>query len=61
MLILKRDGVEVMRGDDFQVLAWIHCNHSYSLDHAVRHEGYSVEEAGNAGPDGPSKGSDVEA
>lgn len=42
--ILKRDGVEVERGDEFALLAYIHRTHSFSFDHALRFEGYSVEE-----------------
>ena len=43
--ILKRDGVEVERGDEFALIAYIHRAHSFSFDHALRFEGYSVERA----------------
>jgi hypothetical protein len=42
-LILKRDGKEVLKGDYFKLLAYIHKNHSYSFSHATKHEGYVVE------------------
>lgn len=44
MHILKRDGVEVTRGTWSELVEWIHRNHCYSFDHAIKHEGYSVEE-----------------
>jgi hypothetical protein len=40
--ILKRDGEEVARGDEFALLKFIQRKHSYSMDHALRYEGYSV-------------------
>lgn len=30
--------------DHTNVLDWFHRNHSYSLDHGVRYEGYRIEE-----------------
>jgi len=42
-LILKRDGKEILKGDYFKLLAYIHKNHSYSFSHATEHEGYTVE------------------
>jgi hypothetical protein len=48
MWILKRDGVEVTRGTDIECIRYIHTCHSYSLSHALRYEGYSMEES-NAG------------
>jgi hypothetical protein len=44
MIILKRDGAEVLRGDWFSVYKYIHNSHSYSVSHALNYEGYSVEE-----------------
>lgn len=41
--VLRRDGQEVMRGTEDEVWQWLHRNHSYSVDHALRHEGYSIE------------------
>ena len=46
MIILKRDGVEVLRGEWLAVYKYIHNTHSYSVDHALTYEGYKVEEAG---------------
>lgn len=40
--VLKRDGNEVLRGTEVEVTRYVHKNHSYSLDHALRHEGYSL-------------------
>lgn len=43
--IIKRDGVEVQRlTRDESALHWFLSQHSYSMDHAIRYEGYSVEE-----------------
>jgi hypothetical protein len=44
VIILKRDSVEVMRGSWTDIYRFIHRTHSYSTDHALRHEGYGVEE-----------------
>lgn len=46
--ILKRDGREVMRGTEQEIWQWIHRNHSYSIDHALRYEGYSIVPATSA-------------
>lgn len=46
MLILKRYGVEVLRGDWFSVYKYIHRKHFYSVSYALENEGYSVEEKG---------------
>lgn len=42
--IIKRDGVEIARVDG-DPMAWFHRNVSYSMDHALKFEGYSVETA----------------
>lgn len=42
-LVLKRDGAEVMRGSELEIWDWIHQHHSYSIFHACRYEGYSIE------------------
>lgn len=39
---LLRDGKPITRGTYLQLAAWIHRHHSYSMDHALKHEGYSV-------------------
>lgn len=44
-LVLRRDGAEVMRGTELEIWDWIHRNHSYSVHHACRWEGYSIEGA----------------
>jgi hypothetical protein len=41
--IIKRDGAVV--GVTVSPLSWFHQRHGYSADHAVRHEGYTVDEA----------------
>lgn len=45
IFILSRDGKEVMRGSEFAVLDFIHNRHSFSMDHAIKYEGYSVTPA----------------
>lgn len=40
--VLCRDGKEVMRGSAFEVLRHLHATHSYSLDWALKHEGYTM-------------------
>lgn len=39
---LDRDGKNVMMGTALEIAAWVHRHHSYSLDHALKHEGYTV-------------------
>lgn len=41
--ILLRDGKEVMRGYEDDCMKFIHKNHSYSFDHALKYEGYSIK------------------
>ena len=43
--ILYHDGKEIMRGKEFEILKYIHQHHSYSLNHALKYEGYSIEES----------------
>lgn len=40
--ILRRDGQEVIRGSEQEIWQYIHRNHSYSINHALRYEGYSI-------------------
>src|SRR5580704_4640067 len=40
--ILSHDGKRVMSGTSFEIAAYIHRMHSYSVDHALKYEGYSV-------------------
>lgn len=42
--ILYHDGKEIMTGSEFEILKYIHRHHSYSLSHALKYEGYSIEE-----------------
>lgn len=49
MFNISRDGQHLITvSDQFELLRWFHREHSYSIDHAVRYEGYSVtDEAGD--------------
>jgi len=40
--VLTRDGREVTRGSEAEIWAWMHSNLGYSIDHALRHEGYTI-------------------
>lgn len=40
---LKRDGKEILKGSEITILDYIHMSHSFSLSHALKYEGYSVE------------------
>lgn len=43
---IYRDGSHVITvADEFEMLRWFHRQHSYSVDHAVRYEGYKVLDA----------------
>ncbi len=51
MFLIKRDGepITLIRETDDRsagalLLRWFHTHHGYSMDHAIRHEGYSFEE-----------------
>ncbi len=40
---LLKDGRKVFENDDFfSIVNYIHSNHCYSFDHAVKYEGYKV-------------------
>ena len=41
--VLKRDGSEVMRGTEQELWSHLHRIHGYSVEHALRYEGYSIE------------------
>ena len=45
MITLKREGVEILRGDWLDVFKYIHKAHSYSVDYALTYGGYEIEEA----------------
>ena len=40
--VLTHDGREVMRGSEDQIWTWLHRNHSYSVDWALKYEGYAI-------------------
>jgi hypothetical protein len=41
---IKRDGVEIKRVDsELAVVVYFHKTHSYSMSHALRYEGYTIE------------------
>jgi len=40
--VLTRDGKEVLRGTENAIWAWMHRNHSFSVDHALQYEGYRI-------------------
>ena len=41
-VVIKLDGSYVTEVKQSEVLAWFHRNHSYSMDHALQFEGYSL-------------------
>lgn len=43
--VLTRDGVEVITGTELECWQWIHSHTSFSVDHACRHEGYTMRPA----------------
>lgn len=44
MLLLKLDGKIVLRcKGDSEIFKYIHNKHSYSVDHAIKYEGYTIE------------------
>ncbi len=40
--VLKRDGAEVHRGTEREIWRYLHETHCYSVDHALKFEGYSI-------------------
>src|SRR5258706_10834233 len=40
--LLLHDGKFVMAGSSFEIARYIHRNHSYSVDHALKYEGYKM-------------------
>jgi hypothetical protein len=41
---IKRDGIEVKRVEsELEVVVYFHRSHPYSMDHALKYEGYTVE------------------
>lgn len=43
MATIKRDNEAVAEVADADVLPWFHKRHGYSMSHALKYEGYSVE------------------
>jgi len=41
--VLSRDGHEVLRGNWFDAVMYIHDHHSFSFSWALAHEGYRME------------------
>ena len=45
--IIKRDGVEIKRVEsELAVMVYFHQSHSYSMSHALKYEGYTIEREG---------------
>jgi hypothetical protein len=41
---LYRDGELVLKGvSEYSAWNWLHCEHSFSVGHALAHEGYSLQ------------------
>jgi hypothetical protein len=41
---IKRDGLEIARLDsELAVVVYFHKTHSYSMSHALKYEGYTIE------------------
>jgi hypothetical protein len=40
--ILRRDGKDVLIGKEIEVWGYLHKTHSYSIDWAIKNEGYSI-------------------
>jgi hypothetical protein len=41
---IKRDGIEVKRVEsELEVVVYFHRSHPYSMSHALKYEGYTVE------------------
>lgn len=41
--VLRLDGAEVLRGTEHDCWAYLHRSHCYSVFHALKFEGYSIE------------------
>jgi|HubBroStandDraft_2_1064218.scaffolds.fasta_scaffold16299_2 GNAT superfamily N-acetyltransferase len=46
--VLTRNGREVMRGSEDQIWTWLHRHHSFSVDWALKYEGYAITPARSA-------------
>ena len=40
--LLLRDGKEILTGTEGECWTWIHSHTPFSVDHALRYEGYSI-------------------
>lgn len=40
--VLRRDGEEVKRGTEAELFQYLHRTHSFSVQHALKHEGYEL-------------------
>lgn len=42
--LIKRDGVEVKKvKSELEVMVYFHSTHPYSMNHALKYEGYTIE------------------
>jgi len=41
--ILVKNGEEVFRGTEWEIVAYLHKAHPYSVDYALKYAGYKVE------------------
>jgi hypothetical protein len=42
--LIKRDGVEVKKvKSELEIMVYFHSTHSYSMNHALKYEGYTIE------------------
>jgi len=40
---LRREGVLILEGDWLYCMSYIHDTHAFSLEHALKYEGYSIK------------------
>lgn len=45
LFILSRDGKEVKKGSEIALWDYIHNTHCYSVEHAIKYEGYEITPA----------------
>lgn len=46
MFTISRDSEFIITvNNEWELMRWFHKEHSYSIDHAVRYEGYSVTDS----------------
>jgi hypothetical protein len=57
MFYLKRDGgLKFSASAEVDIWRWLHRNHSFSVDHALKWEGYTIEHCDDCKPVGPAPG-----